>query len=402
MSAPRRIARGVAQEDVPGWSGRQAVPADAVLHTLVVLVAAAGLALVPAGAPEAHEGHDHGDAPAVAPAPGSGAPRRLPDGSLFLPKPSQRLVGVRTVVATEGEQSRSVELPGLVAIEPDAAGRVQSTVPGRIEPGPRGLPSVGQKVARGQLLAIVRPSIDPVARSNQAATLAGLQAARTLAAARLERLSGLADTVPRKEIDAAASELASLDGRIRAVSGGLGAAEPLLSPVAGVVARADAVAGQVVDARELLFEIVDPTRLRIEATGSDMALAAQVVDASVAVGGRAVPLAFVGAGRMLREQTVPLVFRARGPGLAALAVGPPVARTVRLSGTARGVALPASALVRNASNEQVVWVKTAPERFEPRRVRVEPLDASRVRVVDGLGGGERVVTDGAPLLGQFR
>lgn len=402
MSAPRRIARGVAQEDVPGWSGRQAVPTDAVLHTLVVLVAAAGLALVPAGAPEAHEGHDHGDAPAVAPAPGSGAPRRLPDGSLFLPKPSQRLVGVRTVVATEGEQSRSVELPGLVAIEPDAAGRVQSTVPGRIEPGPRGLPSVGQKVARGQLLAIVRPSIDPVARSNQAATLAGLQAARTLAAARLERLSGLADTVPRKEIDAAASELASLDGRIRAVSGGLGAAEPLLAPVAGVVARADAVAGQVVDARELLFEIVDPTRLRIEATGSDMALAAQVVDASVAVGGRAVPLAFVGAGRMLREQTVPLVFRARGPALASLAVGQPVAVTVRLSGTARGVALPASALVRNTSNEQVVWVKTAPERFEPRRVRVEPLDASRVRVVDGLGGGERVVTDGAPLLGQFR
>jgi hypothetical protein len=75
---------------------------------------------------------------------------------------------------------------------------------------------------------------------------------------------------------------------------------------------------------------------------------------------------------------------------------------VRLSGTARGVALPASALARNASNEPVVWVKTAPERFEPRRVRVEPLDASRVRVVEGLAGGERVVTDGAPLLGQFR
>jgi hypothetical protein len=35
-------------------------------------------------------------------------------------------------------------------------------------------------------------------------------------------------------------------------------------------------------------------------------------------------------------------------------------------------------------------------------VRVEPLDASRVRVVEGLAGGERVVTDGAPLLGQFR
>jgi cobalt-zinc-cadmium efflux system membrane fusion protein len=402
MSAPRYDERDAVATHARARSGRRAVRVHAGLRTLSLLVAAAGLALALAGAPQAHEGHDHGDATAASPAPASDAPRRLPDGSLFLPKASQRLVGVRTVVATEGEQSRSVDLPGLVAIEPDAAGRVQSTVPGRIEPGPRGLPSVGQKVARGQVLAIVRPSIDPVARSNQAAALAELEASRTLAAARVERLRGLADTVPRKEIDAAASELASLDGRIRAVSGGLAAAEPLLAPVAGVVARADAVAGQVVDARELLFEIIDPTRLRIEATVADVAIAAQVADASIAVGGRTVPLAFVGAGRVLREQTVPLVFRARGPAIASLSVGQPVAVTVRLSGTARGVALPASALARNASNEPVVWVKTAPERFEPRRVRVEPLDASRVRVVDGLAGGERVVTDGAPLLGQFR
>ena len=348
----------------------------------------------------AHEGHDHGAARSAAPA--AGAPRRLPDGALSLPKASQRLVGVRTVVATSGMLARSVELPGMVAVDPDAAGRVQSTVPGRVEPGPRGLPTLGQRVARGEVLAVVRPSVDPVARSNQAALLAELQAARTLAAARVERLQGLADTVPRKEIEAASGELAGLEARIRAVSGGLAAAEPLAAPVAGVVARAEAVAGQVVDAREVLFEIVDPTRLRIEAAGFDLALAAQVADASVAVGGRAVPLAFVGAGRVLREQTVPLVFRARGEALASLAVGQPVAVTVRLSATAPGVALPSSALARNASNEPIVWIKTAPERFEPRRVRAEPLDAARVRVLDGLASGERVVTEGASLLGQFR
>ncbi len=40
--------------------------------------------------------------------------------------------------------------------------------------------------------------------------------------------------------------------------------------------------------------------------------------------------------------------------------------------------------------------------FEPRRVRAEPLDAARVRVAEGLADGERVVTEGASLLGQFR
>jgi PleD family two-component response regulator len=38
-------------------------------------------------------------------------------------------------------------------------------------------------------------------------------------------------------------------------------------------------------------------------------------------------------------------------------------------------------LVRSAANEPMVWIKTQPERFEPRRVRTEPLDATRVRVV---------------------
>jgi hypothetical protein len=76
--------------------------------------------------------------------------------------------------------------------------------------------------------------------------------------------------------------------------------------------------------------------------------------------------------------------------------------TVRLRGAAAGVALPAEAIVRNGSNEPIVWIKAAPERFEPRRVRTQPLDAARVLVVDGLAGGERVVVDGAPLIGQVR
>jgi hypothetical protein len=347
---------------------------------------------------------------AVAPAASSAAssaaapvrPQRLADGALLLPKASQRLVGVRTTPVERGTVPRAIELPGRVAVDPDAAGRVQSTVAGRLEPGPRGLPSIGQAVVRGQVLATVRPSVDPVTRAGQAALLAELEAARSLAAARAARLAGLSDTVPRKDIEAAESELASLEGRLRAVKGGVAATEPLLAPVSGVVARAEAVAGQVVDARELLFEIVDPTRLRIEATGFDLALAARIADASVAIGGRAVPLAFVGAGRVLREQAVPLVFRAKGALPGSLAIGQPVAVTVRLDDAAPGVPVPASALVRSAANEPMVWIKTQPERFEPRRVRTEPLDATRVRVVQGLAGGERVVTEGAALLGQFR
>ena len=75
---------------------------------------------------------------------------------------------------------------------------------------------------------------------------------------------------------------------------------------------------------------------------------------------------------------------------------------VRTRSSLEGVPMPAAALVRSASNESIVWVKAAPERFEPRRIRSQPLDGSRVLVTDGVRPGERVVVEGAPLLNQVR
>jgi cobalt-zinc-cadmium efflux system membrane fusion protein len=52
----------------------------------------------------AGDGHDHGDAP---PAANSSGPKRLPDGGVFLPKPAQRQIGVRTVPVDRGALPRS-------------------------------------------------------------------------------------------------------------------------------------------------------------------------------------------------------------------------------------------------------------------------------------------------------
>jgi biotin carboxyl carrier protein len=363
-----------------------------------IVILAVAMASAPAAL--AHEGHDHG-AQAATPR-STNAPSRLADGSIFLPKPSQRQLAVRTVVTARENASRAIELPGIVIADPNAEARVQGTVAGRVEPGPRGLPTVGQSVARGQVLATLRPVVDPLERTARAAQLAQLRAERDLAGKRAARLRDLADTVPRKEIDAVESDIASLEARIAALASGVVAAESLVAPVTGVVARTNVVAGQLVDARAVLFEIVDPTRLRIEATGYEPGLAARVRSAALAVDGRPVALAFLGAGRVLKEQAVPLLFAAKDGALGALAVGQVVAVTVRTDAVAAGAPVPAVAVVRSAANEPIVWVKTEPERFVPQRVRVESLDAARVLVTDGLAGGERVVTDGAPLLNQVR
>jgi membrane fusion protein, heavy metal efflux system len=68
----------------------------------------------------------------------------------------------------------------------------------------------------------------------------------------------------------------------------------------------------------------------------------------------------------------------------------------------QGLAVPAAALMKNPSNQTIVWVKQAPERFVPRVVTVQPLDGATVAVTAGLVTGDRVVTLGATLVNQVR
>jgi membrane fusion protein, heavy metal efflux system len=365
-----------------------------IASTLGLLIALAGTPPALAG-----PGHDHGDGP---PASSANGPQRQADGSVFLPKPAQRQLGVRTQVTEAADLPRSFELNGKVVMDPNAGGRVQPLNAGRIEPGLRGLPNPGQSVRRGEVLAYVVSSAAPIERSNQAAQLAELRAAKSLADKRVARLRELADTVPRKDIEAAESEALGLAQRIAAVGAGVSPREALVAPVSGVIASADVVAGQVVDAREVLFEIVDPARLRIEALAFDAGMAVDIGSASIAIGQERVPLQFVGAGRSLREQALPLVFRAQGRPLAALAVGQPVRVFVQGRDKVKGIAVPASSLMRNPANQTIVWVKTAPERFEPRVVTTSPLDGVTVAVISGLAPGDRVATQGATLINQVR
>ena len=367
------------------------------LHWLAL---AAALSFAGAGAPSfAGEGHDHGAAPALT---NPNGPQRMADGSVFLPKPAQRQLNVRTLVVQTAELPRAFELNGRVLMDPNAGGKVQPINAGRIEPGPNGLPNAGQSVKKGEVLAYVVSAVAPLERATQIAQLAEIRAAKALAEKRLARLRELSDTVPRKEVESAESEVVSLTDRLAAVSAGLASKEALLAPVSGVIASAQVVAGQVIDARELIFEIVDPKRLRIEALAFDTTMASNIGSASLAIGDQRVTLSFIGAARSLREQALPLNFQVQSPELLGLAVGQPVRVVVQSKQKTQGIPIPQSTLMKNVANQNVVWVKTSPERFEPRTVTFEPLDGARVTVTSGLKSGDRVATQGATLINQVR
>ena len=176
--------------------------------------------------------------------------------------------------------------------------------------------------------------------------------------------------------------------------------EALKAPVDGVIAEASAVAGQMASPGVQVFQIVDPSRLWVEALSFDAVAGGQDATARMA-DGRMLRLAYMGAGLADRSQAVPMHFAVEG--------APPELRTgqfvtvlAETDAQQKGLALPRTSVVRGGNGQSIVYEHTAPERFEPREVRVEPLDASRVLVVSGVAPGKRIVTQGAELLNQVR
>lgn len=358
----------------------------------------------------AHGDEDHGEKPkAPAPAPAISAtpaaqasPVRLPDGSVLVPKPVQRLLGIRTVLGEPRDIAKTVELNGRIIADPNFSGRAQSSQSGRIAAPGGGFPAVGMKVSKGQILAYIEPAASSIEKGNQQAQLAELASNLGLAEQRAERLEQLVGSLPQKEIDAARAEAASLKARKAAVAGSLFQREALRAPVSGVISQAGVVAGQVVEAREVLFEVIDPSRLRVEAIAYDTALSGQVAGAAgVTAGNQPLTLAFIGQSYQMREQALPMQFAVKPP-LPALSVGQPVKVFVQTRQAIRGIPVPQGSVMKNSSGETIVWVHAAAERFAPKKVKVQAVDANTIAVLEGLHDGDRVVTQGAALLTQIR
>ncbi|MCK8784459.1 efflux RND transporter periplasmic adaptor subunit [Roseomonas sp. NAR14] len=341
--------------------------------------------------------------PALAqPAPVPEPPRRLPDGSVFVPKPTQRLLEVRTQRAEPGRADTAIPLVGTVVPDPNASGRVQASQTGRLEPGEAGLPVLGQRVGRGEVLAYVTPAYSLSERGTLRQNIAELDQQIVIAEARANRLAGLRGTVAEREILDARAELAGLRQRRAALAPSLAGREPLVAPVSGVVSAVRGAVGGIVDPAQAVFEIVDPSRLWVEALAFDRTALGNASAASLLLpDGRTAPLELAGHGLAVRQGAVPLNFRLPAPP-DGLSVGAPVTVLLQLPGAQEGIVLPAGAVVRSDEGPPAVYAHAAPERFVPLPVRAEPLDGARVLVTAGVEPGTRVVTRAAGMLAQVR
>lgn len=369
---------------------------------LMLTIASVGLAMTEPSA-LAHEGHEHGDDAKALATPGDTA-RRLPNGQVFAPKPMQRILEIRTAVAKSETVAKPVALVGRVIGNPNRSGIVQSITGGRVIAPEQGLPRLGQSVAKGDLLALVEPAM-PIADRTTISERAGeLEQLIAMAEAKLKRLRPLVErgVTPQSQLIDAETELEGLHRRRDVIRETRVSSEDLRAPIDGVVAVSRVVSGQVVQAQDLLFQIVDPKTLWVEAYDYGDTDPATLQHATAAVAGNSpLKLTFQGWSRTLQQQATVLQFAITDPP-PSIRVGQPVTVSAQLDETVTGVIVSRDAIVRSGNGEAMIWRHVEPEHFEARPVRTVPLDAARVLIVGGVGDGDRVVVRGAELINQIR
>ena len=367
------------------------VPALAV--SLVLVFGAASLF--------AHEGHDH-EAQALAP-PGGDRSAVLPDGRIFLPKPSQRILAVRTGVSAAKDHRGAVELPGRIIPDPNASGLVQASTAGRLSSPPGGFPRLGAQVKKGDVLAYATIPFLAIDQPTLHQMAGDFEQQISILERRVARYEVLIKTqaVAQTALDDARLELEGLRKRRVAVDRSKREPEALLAPVDGVIASTNAVTGQIADPSVILFQIVDPRRLWVEAMAFDPKIfgasgAARTAD------GKTFDLDFVGAGLADRNQALPVDFAIRPDQVAGLRLGQFVTVSAQTTEHKTGIEAPRASVIRRSNGQNVIFEHVSAEIFLPREVRAEPLDGDRVLIVSGLEPGRRIVTQAAQLLDQVR
>ena len=327
--------------------------------------------------------------------------QRLPDGRVFAPKAAQRILAILTMATVEAEHRRGIEMAGRVVPDPNASGFVQTAIGGRLLAPPGGFPSLGAVVKAGDVMALVEPSLAAADQSSIRQSKAELDQEIALEVREVARAQTLAasGTVSQTQLEGAELTLQGLRERRAALDAIRMEPEVLVAPVAGVISKANAAPGLIADTNTEVFHIIDPKELWVEA----LSFGGEPVSGNASIGGEggaAIPLSLIGAGFAEDGQAQPVHFRIDAAG--DLRVGDRVTVFAETADVTTGIAAPREAVIRGPNGEDIVFVHIAPELFEPRAVRTEPLDGGRVIIVAGVAAGDRVVTQGAELLNQLR
>ena len=300
--------------------------------------------------------------------------------------------------AREQEVTRAVSAPAEIVAPDGALALVSAPTSGIALAGTnRGVPSEGQPVREGEVLATLNPTAGEGGYARARGELERLERE----VARAERLLE-AGAIPARRLEEARHDLEIARAEVRALGGGTEGDFQLRvrAPISGVVAQRTFVPGGRVEAGEPLFTIVDPSMVWLRVQLPPAAASSIPGDARVTftVDGMSIPVEtsrLVSVGSVLdpETRTVPATFAVDNPGNI-LKVGQYARAAIPTGGTVTGVTIPNEAIIDD-NGTPVAYVQLGGETFERRILTLGENDGAQTQVIQGIQPGEMVVTTGA-------
>lgn len=342
----------------PGWTHKgestsavgvyqigRTLPPNATVDLTVTVTTADGSDLILIQEPSGNVGTDH--------------------RGVTLPKASQFLLDVRTVPAEQRNVTQTIRLVGHVIPDPAFYARIHPPVASRIIHDPTfPPPRSGQKVKRGQTLAVLDPLLSNMEKTGQ----------------RLSLFKG--------------EQGEAFTGR-----------ELVLAPMDGQLTDVHIIPGDVAVEADILAEIIDPDHLWVEAVLYDLSMADRITAATAAsrqIPGQSFSLTLMGVSPKVNpeNQGLHLQFAIDQSGTL-IKPGMPMDVYAHTGAALFAVAIPRQAILEQGGIPRV-WVKTAPEAFVGRSVRIGRKTADWVEILEGIQPGDKVVVQGHNQLNAMR
>jgi len=350
-------------------------------------------------------------------------------GKLILSEEGERRLGVETALVAR-RSVRQVRIYGGEVIAP--VGRtilVAAPVGGTLRASERGVPLIGSRVTKGQVLFQLLPLLSPEASTNFTAAKVDAEGqvnnARTqlemskLALARADRLlkgeagskRALEETQAQhdtalRSLEAAESRFAVLTKAVGAAATGFAAPMPIEAPENGILRNVLALPDQNVPGSAPLFEVVDLGQvwIRVPIYVGDLASISESDPAEVGnlnrrSTARVWPAMPVDAPPSANPQafTVDRYFSLDN-GEADLTPGERVGVTILLNGNNDSLTVPASAVVFDIQGDTWVYRRLAPRTYKRARVLLRHFVEDVAVLASGPPVDAEIVTAGAQEL----
>ena len=367
-----------------------------------------------------------------------------PEG-IVLTKEQQWKLGVVTSLAGKETLVRRINLPATVVSPPGSRAVILPPAAGRIfPPAGRPYPAVGEKVIKGQVLAMLQAPVSGSEvfqlenlKTELAIKLAEAEAEEIKAKAALKQIEQAHNRIHKlfersaksqRELEESQADLDAAIARYEAAKASKKAHKdsldslkmnkaqlgnlkgypkvPITAPMGGILSQVNPAMGEHVLPEHSLFTIIEPSRVYIEGrlNESDLLNIKRSPDAKFLMPGsnRDYPLIIAGGlGKLLRiglevdptTRTVPITYTLENPGKV-LKTGMMLTLCVESNISEQCLAIPEAAVI-DMNGRPTAFVKLAGETFAKRDVVLGIKDGNMVQIIEGIKAGERVVTSNA-------